>query len=106
MQKSLPVRDAGLCAGGKGCLYRVTELIAHLLEANVERPLLRMRQQLGKLDLLTLDELGYVAASKVEAKLLLDVVAKAYERNSSSQMAYGGGGRRGVNYIPAPEFLP
>ena len=41
-----------------------------------------MRQQMGKLDLLILDELGYVPASKAGAELLLDVIATAYERNS------------------------
>jgi hypothetical protein len=41
-----------------------------------------MRQQLGKLDLLILYELGYVPASKAGAELLFDVIATAYERNS------------------------
>jgi hypothetical protein len=37
---------------------------------------------LAKLDLLVLDELGYVPASKAGAELLFDVIATAYERNS------------------------
>ena len=45
--------------------YRVTELITQLLEAREERVLLRLKAQLAKLDLLILDELGYVPASKV-----------------------------------------
>lgn len=40
------------------------------------------RQALNKLDLLILDELGYVPASKAGAELLFDVIATAYERNS------------------------
>lgn len=64
------------------CFFRVTELITLLLEAKEERQLLRVRQQLGKLDLLVLDELGYVPASKAGAELLFDVIATAYERNS------------------------
>jgi DNA replication protein DnaC len=36
----------------------------------------------GKLDLLILEELGYVPASKAGAELLFDVIATAYERNS------------------------
>ena len=47
-----------------------------------ERQLLRYRQALNKLDLLVLDELGYVPASKAGAELLFDVIATAYERNS------------------------
>jgi len=52
------------------------------LEAKEERQLLRMRQQLGKLDLLVLDELGYVPASKAGGTCCFDVIATAYERNS------------------------
>ncbi len=62
--------------------FRVTELITLLLEAKEERQLLRLRQQLAKLDLLILDELGYVPASKAGAELLFDVFATAYERHS------------------------
>ncbi len=39
-------------------------------------------EQLAKLDLLILDELGYVPASKAGAELLFDVIATTYERNS------------------------
>ena len=60
----------------------MTELITTLLEAREERQLLRLRGQLGKLDLLILDELGYVPASKAGAELLFDVIATAYERYS------------------------
>jgi DNA replication protein DnaC len=38
--------------------------------------------QLAKLDLLILDELGYVPASTVGAELLFDVISTAYERSS------------------------
>jgi DNA replication protein DnaC len=75
----------GVAACGQGKrvrFFRVTELITLLLEAKEERQLLRMRGQLAKLDLLILDELGYVPASKAGAELLFDVIATAYERNS------------------------
>ena len=44
--------------------------------------LLRLKAQLAKLDLLILDELAYVPASKVGSELLFDVISTAYERNS------------------------
>lgn len=75
----------GIIACGQGRkvrFFRVTELITLLLEAKEERQLLRLRQQLAKLDLLILDELGYVPASKAGAELLFDVFATAYERHS------------------------
>ena len=71
------------CAQGKRVrFWRVTELITTLREADDGRHLLRLRQQLAKLDLLVLDEFGYVPASKAGAELLFDVIATAYERNS------------------------
>lgn len=70
---------AACAQGRKVRFFRVTELITLLLEAKEERVLLRLRQQLGKLDLLILDELGYVPASKAGAELLFDVIATAYE---------------------------
>ena len=62
--------------------WRVTELIATLREADQDRQLLRLRSHLAKLDLLILDEFGYVPASKAGAELLFDVIATAYERSS------------------------
>jgi DNA replication protein DnaC len=68
--------------GARSASSASPELITLLLEAKEERQLLRLRQQLGKLDLLILDELGYVPASKAGAELLFDVIATAYELNS------------------------
>jgi DNA replication protein DnaC len=71
------------CAKGKKVrFWRVTELVTTLLEARDERQLLRLRSRLSKLDLLVLDELGYVPASKVGAELLFDIISNAYERTS------------------------
>ena len=71
------------CARGKRVrFYRVTDLATQLLEAREERQLGRLKSQLAKLDLLVLDELGYVPASKVGAELLFDVISTAYERSS------------------------
>ena len=71
------------CRRGKRVrFWRVIELVTHLLEAREERLLLRLKAQLAKLDLLVLDELGYVPTSKVGAELLFDVISTAYERTS------------------------
>ena len=71
------------CSQGKRVrFYRVTELVTQLLEAREERQLSRMRGQLTKLDLLVLDELGYVPMGKAGAELLFDVMSRAYERMS------------------------
>ena len=71
------------CSQGRRVrFYRVTELVTQLLEAREERQLSRIRGQLSKLDLLVLDELGYVPMGKAGAELLFDVMSRAYERMS------------------------
>lgn len=73
---------AACLQGRRVRFFRVTELITTLLEARDEKTLLRLRSQLGKQDLLVLDELGYVPASKAGAELLFDLIGQAYERQS------------------------
>src|SRR5207244_3976719 len=74
---------AAACSKGyRVRFYRVTELVTLLIEARDERALLGLKGRLAKLDLLVLDEFGYVPASKVGAELLFDVVSTAYERTS------------------------
>jgi DNA replication protein DnaC len=74
---------AEACARGyKVRFFRATELVTTLIEARDERTFLRLKSQLAKLDLLVLDELGYVPATKVGAELLFDVISTAYERTS------------------------
>ena len=71
------------CGRGKKVrFFRVTELITQMMEAREDRVLTRLKGQLAKLDLLILDELGYVPASKLGAELLFDVISAAYERTS------------------------
>ncbi len=74
---------AAACSKGyRVRFYRVTELVTLLIEARDERSLLGLRGRLAKLDLLVLDEFGYVPASKTGAELLFDVISTAYERTS------------------------
>jgi DNA replication protein DnaC len=71
------------CAQGRRVrFYGVTRLVTELLEARENRKLDRLMSQLEKLQVLILDELGYVPFSKAGAELLFDVVGRAYERQS------------------------
>jgi DNA replication protein DnaC len=75
----------GFAACGQGKRVRfttVTGLVTQLLEARENRFLQRLTRQLQKLDLLILDELGYVPFTQTGAELLFDVVSHAYERTS------------------------
>ena len=72
-------------ACAQGCrvrFYTVTGLVTELLECREERRLQRLHRQLDRLQLLVLDELGYVPFSKVGAELLFEVVSRAYEHHS------------------------
>jgi len=62
--------------------FGVTGLVTQLLERREERQLERFFKQLERVDLLVLDELGYVPFSKMGAELLFEVVSRAYERTS------------------------
>jgi DNA replication protein DnaC len=71
------------CQRGKeGRLFRVTERLTPLVAAREERVPGRRRGRLARLDLLVLDELGYVPASQGGAELRFDVVSPSYERTS------------------------
>jgi DNA replication protein DnaC len=71
------------CSQGKRVrFYTTTGLVTQLLEAREERTVQRLHKQLDRLDLILLDELGYVPFSKAGAELLFDVVSRAYERTS------------------------
>ncbi len=62
--------------------FTATGLVTQLLERRQDRELERLQKQLERLELIVLDELGYVPFSKAGAELLFDVVGRAYERTS------------------------
>jgi len=71
------------CQQGKSVLFvPATHLTHSLLEAHKERALLALQRKLAKIDLLIVDELGYVPFSKTGAELLFDVFSKRYETGS------------------------
>jgi DNA replication protein DnaC len=71
------------CAQGKKIRFHTaTALVTMLIESRDERYLNRLQKQLHRLDLLVLDELGYVPFSKIGAELLFEIVSQAYEHHS------------------------
>lgn len=71
------------CSQGKRVRFiSATSLVTQLLEAQDSRTLQRLTRQLQRLDLLVLDELGYVPFTKTGAELLFDVISHAYERTA------------------------
>ncbi|MEN6641951.1 MAG: IS21-like element helper ATPase IstB [Armatimonadia bacterium] len=71
------------CQQGRSVrFFSATGLVTQLLEKRQDRELERFQRQLERLELIVLDELGYVPFSKAGAELLFDVVGRAYERTS------------------------
>jgi len=63
---------------------RVSDMLTMLSEASTEKKLGVISKGLLKVDLLALDELGYVSLSLKKAHLLFDVIAKRGEEGSST----------------------
>ena len=57
-------------------------LVHELMEARDERRLLNLQKQLSRLNLLIIDELGFVPLSRTGAELLFEVFSQRYERGS------------------------
>jgi len=71
------------CAQGRRVrFYTVTKLVTELLECREERRLQKLQKQLQRLQVLVLDELGYVPFTKTGAELLFEVISQAYEHHS------------------------
>jgi DNA replication protein DnaC len=62
--------------------YRAAELVRLLVEARDERELGRLHRRLDRVELLVLDELGFVPFDRVGGELLFNVIASRYERRS------------------------
>lgn len=72
------------CAQAKRVgFYTAAELVNLLLEAQSQCRLSRVEHRLNQLDLLIVDELGYLALDENGVKLLFSVFANRYERKST-----------------------
>ena len=76
----------GLAACQRGMSVGFTTaagLVHELMEARDERRLLNLPRQLSRLNLLIIDELGFVPLSRTGAELLFEVFSQRYERGST-----------------------
>jgi DNA replication protein DnaC len=72
--------------------WRAAELVRALLEARDNRELTRLQRRMSRVDLLILDELGFVPFDRTGGELLFNLVADRYERKSvlvTSNLAFG-----------------
>ncbi|WP_113969150.1 IS21-like element helper ATPase IstB [Rossellomorea aquimaris] len=68
--------------GSKVRFYTVAALVNKLIDANQNGTLTKIMKQIEKLDLLVLDELGYIPLNKEGAELLFQVISMCYENKS------------------------
>ena len=76
----------GLAACQKGLAVRFTtssQLVHEMIEARDEKRLLRLQDQLARVSLLIVDELGYVPLSQSGSELLFDVFSRRYENRAT-----------------------
>ena len=76
----------GLAACQKGItvgFVTAAGLVNQLTEARDDKRLMRLQTSLAKLQLLIIDELGYVPLSQTGAELLFEVISQRYERGST-----------------------
>ena len=85
----------GVCAAKKRhrvVMRRAADLVRELVEAREERVLGRLHRQYRKVDLLILDELGFVPLSQHEGELLFNLLSDRYERRATivtSNLSFG-----------------
>ena len=68
--------------GSRVKFFTVASLVNKLIEAIQQGSLVKMMKQIEKLDLLVLDELGYIPLNKEGAELLFQVISMCYENKS------------------------
>lgn len=68
--------------GYKVRFYTVASLVNQLIDANQKGQLTKLMNQIEKLDLLILDEMGYLPLGKEGAELLFQVISMCYEQKS------------------------
>ena len=72
------------CQRGMSVGFTTAAGLAHeLMEARDERRLLNLQRQLARLNLLIIDELGFVPLSRTGAELLFEVFSQCYEGSST-----------------------
>ena len=63
--------------------WRAADLVRELVEARNQRTLSRLHQRCQKVDLLIVDELGFVPFDRTRGELLFNLLSDRYERRST-----------------------
>lgn len=81
------------CMQGKAVhFYRAVDLTTELADRRRKGTLTRFQKQLAALDLLIIDELGYIPFDRVASQLLFNIISAGYEQQSvivTSNLEFG-----------------
>ena len=95
------------CEQGRRVRYVTTaQLVNELVEAADERHLSRVVGRYGRLDLLLLDELGYVQIDPRGAELLFQIITEREERASIADRHQPARSANGAPCSPIPAWSP
>ena len=75
--------EAVVEVGGRREKVAFSHLVHELIEVRDEKRLLRLQAQLARVNLLIVDELGYVPLSQTGSELLFDVFSRRYENGAT-----------------------
>jgi DNA replication protein DnaC len=90
MATALGVKACSL--GRKVRFFRMSDLAAELTEKHRVGNLAKVLKQLQRLDLLILDEVGYIPCDRLSSQLLFNVISNSYEQQSvivTSNLQFG-----------------
>jgi hypothetical protein len=87
------LRQLAIAAGAAAVTYALGALVNELVEAADDKQLTKTIARYGRVDLLRIDELGYMAMDRRGAELLFQVLTEREEKNSvaiASNESFGG----------------
>ena len=71
-----------LVNGYRARFYKAQDLFDEMYESLADRSTRRLLNHLANIDLLLIDEMGYVPFTKTAAELLFEIISRAYEHHS------------------------